>query len=79
MRGLAKEHRFSANSNKDYLKRVKDPDSAGYTASSNPVIDYYVSEIRKDRSKGINMVMFDVYRAKKKVSSALNKLKNIKL
>lgn len=79
MRDLAKEHRFRANSNKDYLKRVKDPNSAGYTASSNPVIDYYVSEIRKDRSKGINMVMFDAYRAKKRVSSALNKLKNIKL
>ena len=79
MRGLAKSHRISADSNKNYLKRVKDPNSAGYTASSNPVVDYYVSEIRKDRSKGINMVMFDVYRAKKKVSSALNKLKNIKL
>lgn len=32
-----------------------------------------------DRDKGINMVKFDIDRAKKKVSSALNKLKNIKL
>ena len=42
-------------------------------------INSRVQRIRKDRSKGINMVMFDAYRAKKKVSSALNKLKNIKL
>lgn len=38
-----------------------------------------VKRIQKDRSKGINMVKFDIDRAKKKVSSALNKLKNIKL
>lgn len=79
MRKLAKIHRRYADMNKDWLERVKDPDSAGYTASGNPNIANSVSEIRKDRSKGINMVKFDVYRAKKKVSSALNKLKNVKL
>lgn len=42
-------------------------------------INSRVQSIKKDRSKGINMVKFDAYRAKKKVSSALNKLKNTKL
>lgn len=79
MKNLAEVHRRYADINKDWLERIKDPDSAGYTASSNPNIKDSVSEIRKDRSKGINMVKFDIDRAKKKVSSALNKLKNIKL
>lgn len=42
-------------------------------------INSRVQSIQNDRSKGINMVEFDAYRAKKRVSSALNKLKNIKL
>lgn len=79
MRELAKMHRFFADMNKGWLENIKDPNAAGYTASGNHNIADSVSEIRKDRSKGINMVKFDAYRAKKRVSSALNKLKNIKL
>ena len=47
--------------------------------SEYQTINDTVADIQKDRSKGINMVKFDIYRAQKKVSSALNKLKNIKL
>lgn len=42
-------------------------------------INRRVQSIQKDRSKGINMVKFDIDRGKKRVSSALNKIKNIKL
>lgn len=42
-------------------------------------INSRVKSIQNDRSKGINMVKFDADRAKKKISSALSKLKNIKL
>ena len=50
-----------------------------YHRSEYQTINDTVTDIQKDRSKGINMVKFDVYHAKKKVSSALNKIKNIKL
>lgn len=78
-RGLQKDAEYRAEENRDAIKRLKNPKTAGYTEESNEGISRLVNNIRTDRSKGINMVKFDIYRAKKRVSSALNKLKNIKL
>lgn len=60
-------------------KRVRESYRNRFGAYLYDDINSRVQSIQKDRSKGINMVKFDAYRAKKRVSSALNKLKNIKL
>lgn len=81
---LAREYKAYAKGVSDAHRKDADPYIKDfYDKFLNKVnyryIDDDVNEIREDRSKGINMVKFDIYRAKKKVSSALNKLKNIKL
>lgn len=84
MKKLYRGHKSFAKGISDAYRRNADPRTKDFYDSFLHFRDYqYINEdldiIRKDRSKGINMVKFDVYRAKKKVSSALNKLKNIKL
>lgn len=79
MRAAQKQNEKAAKSYRNAVKRMKNPKTAGYTESSNQLIKGFTELNRMERSDGINMVKFDVYRAKKKVSSALNKLKNIKL
>lgn len=79
MRAAQKQNEEAAKSYRKALERMRNPKTAGYTSSRNLSIRDEVDSIREDRSKGINMVKFDIDRAKKKVSSALNKLKNIKL
>lgn len=63
------------NERQDYLY---DKDFDRHHDSLLKIEDIRMDNLR-DRLKGINMVKFDIYRAKKKVSSAINKLKNIKL
>lgn len=64
-----------------YSKRdfdLLDKDLDRHEDSLLKIEDIRMNNLR-DKLKGINMVKFDIDRAKKKVSSALNKLKNIKL
>lgn len=79
MRAAQKQNEKAAKSYRREVEKMKNPKTAGYTESSNQAIKGFTELNRMERSDAINMMAFDAYRAKKRVSSALNKLKNVKL
>lgn len=79
MRASQHMHENAAYVEKHRLKELSNPKTAGYMSSSNEYIKHITDNIQKDRSIGINMVRYDMHLAAEKISSALNKIKHMKL
>lgn len=87
LRAGQRVHEGIARNAENTKERLSNPKKAGYTSSSNQNIKRQVDSIKSDRDKLSNKVKFDVERTTKKAkktasalaSSAINKLRNIKL